>query len=278
MRSTTSFCSMKCWSTHALRRCRAGGTGSASRCCRAGCRRRAAARRRRRPARRNRPSARRPRSTSSCGAAAQPRGQVAVELDHREPAERARPAAASARRGRGRSRPSRSPGRGSIARTIASMIAVVGQEMLAEALARDWWASCGGRRGRRCVDAAGVQAAARATRRRRGRAPPAPSSRRPRRTSARAARCAPARAAASARASTRRRSTTWIRCTPKRETTGSAICPGRERVHRLLELGHEHARARPSRDRRPARRWRPANTRARAARSRPGAAGLDLRA
>ena len=43
------------------------------------------------------------------------------------------------------------------------------------------------------------------------------------------------------RASTWRRSTTWIRCTPKRVATGSDMPPDRQRRHRLLELGHERS-------------------------------------
>ena len=137
MRSTTSFCSMKCWSSTRADVRRAGGTGSASRCCTAGCRRRAAwPRRARARAARSRPAARRPRPPSSCGvlraAARRGRGRARSPSAGRA----ARPAAASARPGPGRSRPAPRPARGSIARTMRVDDRAVGQEVLAEALAR----------------------------------------------------------------------------------------------------------------------------------------------
>jgi hypothetical protein len=153
----------------------AGGTGSAWRCCRAGCRPRAAA----------------PRRPGQGGEV----DLQHVGLDHVSPAawrrsraarsrsssitvrRRSAPAAArSGRPGRARSRPA--AGRARVdGRTMPSSDGVVDQEVLAEALAR---AGVGSRW--RAAKRRLVTAAARATRRRRARRSFAPSRCRPRRT------------------------------------------------------------------------------------------------
>ena len=172
MRSITSFCSMKCWSCDVRRQRRAGGTGSAWRCCRAGCRPRAVAG----TGQRRASAAKSTFSTSD---------SITVELRRARAAAAARsrsssitrqraaalaPAAASARPGPGPISTIASPGCGSIASHDRVDDAAVGQEVLAEALARDVLA-----RPRRRLTAA-----ARATRRRRARALPCAQSRRPR--------------------------------------------------------------------------------------------------
>ena len=177
-------------------------------------------RRRGRPGRRSPPSARRPRSPSSRGLAAQPRGQVAVEFDHRQ-----RAAALEQRAGqRAQARADldqRLAGlRRDRARRSRSITPSSARKCWPKRL-RAWWpeAELPAWRSRRPAGRL-VTAAARASRRRRARAAPWPTRDRPARTSARAARCAPARAAGLASSATSRRSSTWIRCTPKRDTTG----------------------------------------------------------
>ena len=140
MRSTTSFCSMKCWSAMHAARTAAGGTGWAWRCCRAGC-----------P----------PRACFAGGAISVCASAREVDLQHiglddvaaadaraaarpgrgpaRSPsgARAARPAAASAPPGPGPISTIASPGCGSISRTMRVDDRGVGQEVLAEALAGD---------------------------------------------------------------------------------------------------------------------------------------------
>ena len=270
MRSTTSFCSMKCWSATCVDRLRAGGTGSASRCCRAGCRRRAAS-----APRRGRASAAKSTFSTSASTTSSPGVRRSRAARSRSSSITVSALAAlhqrrrSARRRPGPISTSASPGRGSIARDDR----VDDRRRRRGSAGRS--ACCAVRRHGPARLAA--TAAARATRRRRGRAGRAPLDvgLLELLLAQHVARLLALLLGVERRPGAARR--TWIRCTPKRETTGSEMPPSGSAVHRLLELGHERCRARPSRGRRPARRW-PSSEFSRASCSKLRAAGDDLRA